>query len=83
MKSTVCFDADKQGANITYLNHANFYELNIDSNASEREMGEYALMKMYGDAINLTRRSRKGTDNAVILSIDDVSNIVTTYNPCN
>src|SRR5690606_14080307 len=83
MKSTVCFDADKQGANTTYLNHGYFYQLSIDLSATQREMGEYALMKMYGDAINLTRRSRHGTDNAVVLSIDSVSNNVINYNPCN
>lgn len=55
----------------------------INPNATQQEMGEYALLKMYGDAINLTRRSRNGTDDAFEVKLNNSNQRVTLNNPCN
>ncbi len=72
---------DNASANATYLNHINAYESSNPS-ASDQERGEYALLKMYGNAINLTRQGVNSTDSNVELKLNS-SDKVSSNNPCN
>lgn len=66
--------------NKTWLSDANTY-LSNNSGATPQEAGEYALLKMYGNAINLTKQDINSTNSNEALNIN-VSNKVTTNDPC-
>ncbi|NGF58349.1 hypothetical protein G5B00_17775, partial [Parapedobacter sp. SGR-10] len=70
---------DNSTANTTYLNHAYTYKTNY--NSSDEEAGEYALLKMYGNAINLTRQGVNSSDSNVELKLNS-SDTVVSNNPC-
>jgi len=71
---------DQSSANQTWQNLANNYYTNT-AGATIQEAGEYALLSMYGNAINLTRQNVNSTSSNMQLDING-SNKVTSTNPC-
>lgn len=62
-----------------YQNHASFYIVNY--NNDQREAGEYALLKMYGNSINITRQNVNSNNSNVELKLN-TNNLVISNNPC-
>ncbi|WP_257669168.1 hypothetical protein [Parapedobacter tibetensis] len=75
------FYANSTSAENTWVTHGQSY-LNSNASASVQEAGEYALLKMYGNSINLTRQSVNSNNNNIELRLN-TSNKVVSFNPCN
>ena len=71
---------DQVADNQTWLNLAINYK-NTNPSATDQEAGEYALLSMYGNAINLTKQNVNSTNSNEALNLN-VSNKVTTNDPC-
>jgi|GEM_PF-1989919 len=72
---------DQVAANQTWAEIAEDYIDAQNGSVTVQEAGEYALLSMYGNAINLTRQNVNSANSNVQLDIND-NNKVTANNQC-
>lgn len=63
-----------------YLEYVAEFLLNFPNNLDATKPAEYALLMMYGDAINLTRQDINSTPNPTLLQVDNQGEV--TYTGC-
>lgn len=76
------FNANRSARNTEYLQHSDNYLNSINSNSTPLDRGEYALQKMYGDAVNIVRSNRSGNPNGKVFELNNWDEYVQYKDPC-